>query len=39
MCRMIIQDLYSEYRTLLDDVHKKIMSISVDMKNANQRKS
>ena len=37
--RMITQDLYLEYTTLLDEVHKKIMSISVDMKNANQRKS
>ena len=36
---MITQDLYFEYRHLLDEVHKKIMSISVDMKNANQRKS
>ena len=35
---MITPDLYFEYRHLLNDVHKKIMSISVDMKDANQRK-
>lgn len=36
---IVSQKLYSEYRTSLDAVHKKIMSIQVDMKNRNQRKS